>query len=167
MWGVWYHLAEWGQADLWCLFFHCKCCYHWCSNLIYIFSLANPQELFNLWHASAHNIIERMFSILKNQFAILQHNLHLTPQIQAHLPAALAAIHNIYMTMMSSSPGDSWVWCWWIRWGRCWGRVGTRTTKVSWEKRCREEKGWDGREYVESISANTQGPGRDIDWKQA
>ena len=36
-----------------------------------------------------------MFSILKNQFAILQHNLHLTPQIQAHLPAALAAIHNV------------------------------------------------------------------------
>ena len=39
-----------------------------------------------------------MFSILKNQFAILQHNPHLTPQIQTHLPAALAAIHNVIQT---------------------------------------------------------------------
>jgi hypothetical protein len=61
-------------------------------------SLANAKELFNLRHASAHNIIERMFGILKNQFAILQHNPHLKPEIQAHLPAALAAIHNVIRT---------------------------------------------------------------------
>ena len=36
-----------------------------------------------------------MFGILKNWFEILQHNPHLTPQVQAHLPAALAAIHNV------------------------------------------------------------------------
>jgi hypothetical protein len=27
-WGVQYHLAEWGQADIRCLFFYCKYCYH-------------------------------------------------------------------------------------------------------------------------------------------
>lgn len=36
-----------------------------------------------------------MFGILKNRFEILQHNPHLTPKVQAHLPAALAAIHNV------------------------------------------------------------------------
>jgi hypothetical protein len=56
---------------------------------------ANSKELFNLRHASARNIIERMFGILKNRFEILQHNPHLTPKVQAHLPAALAAIHNV------------------------------------------------------------------------
>jgi hypothetical protein len=61
----------------------------------YIFSPKNPQELFNLCHASAHNIVERIFGILKIWFAILQHNPHLTPKVQAHLPAALAALHNI------------------------------------------------------------------------
>jgi hypothetical protein len=36
-----------------------------------------------------------MFGILKNRFEILQHNPHLTPTVQACLPAALAAIHNV------------------------------------------------------------------------
>ena len=58
-------------------------------------SPTTPQELFNLRHASARNIIERIFGILKNRFAILQHNPSLTPKVQAHLPAALAALHNI------------------------------------------------------------------------
>lgn len=55
----------------------------------------NAQELFNLRHASARNIIERMFGILKNRFAILRRNPDLAPGIQARLPAALAALHNI------------------------------------------------------------------------
>jgi hypothetical protein len=36
-----------------------------------------------------------MFGILKNRFAILKHNPDLAPDIQARLPAALAALHNI------------------------------------------------------------------------
>ena len=36
-----------------------------------------------------------MFSILKNRFAILRRNPNLTPDIQACLPAALAALHNV------------------------------------------------------------------------
>jgi hypothetical protein len=58
-------------------------------------SPTTPQELFNLRHASAQNIVERIFGILKNRFAILQHNPSLTPKVQAHLPAALAALHNV------------------------------------------------------------------------
>ena len=36
-----------------------------------------------------------MFGILKNRFAILRHNPDLAPDIQARLPAAPAALHNI------------------------------------------------------------------------
>lgn len=36
-----------------------------------------------------------MFGILKNRFAILRRNPDLTPDIQARLPAALAALHNV------------------------------------------------------------------------
>ena len=36
-----------------------------------------------------------MFGILKNWFAILWCNPDLTPDIQAHLPSALAALHNV------------------------------------------------------------------------
>ena len=36
-----------------------------------------------------------MFGILKNRFVILRHNPDLAPDIQARLPAALAALHNI------------------------------------------------------------------------
>jgi hypothetical protein len=57
-------------------------------------SPANPQELFNLRHASARNIVERIFGILKNRFAILRHNPNLDVDTQAEIPPALAAIHN-------------------------------------------------------------------------
>ena len=90
--GVRYHLAEWGRADLRCVIFYYKYFYNVYS---YPFSPKNPQELFNLRHASARNIVERIFGILKNQFAILQHNPGLTPKVQAHLPVALAALHNV------------------------------------------------------------------------
>jgi hypothetical protein len=36
-----------------------------------------------------------MFGILKNWFAILRCNPDLAPDIQAHLPVALAALHNV------------------------------------------------------------------------
>ena len=52
------------------------------------------EKLFNLRHASAHNVIECIFGMLKCRFWIL----HLAPEysmdIQAHIPAALAAVHN-------------------------------------------------------------------------
>ena len=47
-----------------------------------------------------------MFGILKNRFEILQHNPHLTPQVQAHLPAAFAAIHNVIQKYDLGEIGD-------------------------------------------------------------
>jgi DDE superfamily endonuclease len=54
----------------------------------------NAEELFNLRHASAHNIIERSFGVLKWCFRILIHPPQFDMDIQAHVPPALAALHN-------------------------------------------------------------------------
>jgi hypothetical protein len=57
-------------------------------------SPANAEELFNLRHSSARNIIERIFGIVKNWFAILMIAPHYGMDVQACLAPALAAIHN-------------------------------------------------------------------------
>ena len=54
----------------------------------------NPKELFNLRHASARNVIERIFGILKRCFRILELPPQYDASIQALIPAALAALHN-------------------------------------------------------------------------
>ena len=54
----------------------------------------NAQELFNLRHAQARNVIERMFGVLKRRFRILQLPTEYSLEVQAHIPAALAALHN-------------------------------------------------------------------------
>jgi hypothetical protein len=59
--------------------------------------LSRPQdaeELFNLRHASARNVIERIFGVLKWRFRILVHPPQFDMDIQARLPPALAALHN-------------------------------------------------------------------------
>jgi len=71
--GVLYNLSEWDHAK------EASC---------------NPQELFNLRHASARNIIERIFGILKRRFRILQLPPEYDMNTQAQIPAALAALHN-------------------------------------------------------------------------
>ncbi|PPQ85702.1 hypothetical protein CVT25_002716, partial [Psilocybe cyanescens] len=48
--GTRYHLAEWGRASV---------------------RPANPQELYNLQHAQARNIVERVFGALKERLSIL------------------------------------------------------------------------------------------------
>ena len=55
---------------------------------------ANANELFNLRHASARNVIERIFGILKWCFRILVHPAEIDMASQARIPPALAAIHN-------------------------------------------------------------------------
>jgi hypothetical protein len=45
-------------------------------------------------HSSAHNIIKRMFEIMKNEFTILTVAPHYSMYVQAHFPPALATIHN-------------------------------------------------------------------------
>ena len=63
-----------------------------------IHSPRTKEELFNLRHASARNVIERIFGVLKRRFRIL----HLAPeydlQVQAQIPAALCAVHNFIQT---------------------------------------------------------------------
>jgi hypothetical protein len=90
--GVCYHLREWSQAEL---------RYHIIFNIMCYYSLhiynrpANSEELFNLRHASARNIVERIFGILKNRFGILRSNPNLDVDTQAKIAPALAAIHNV------------------------------------------------------------------------
>lgn len=55
---------------------------------------SNPQELFNLRHASARNVIERIFGILKRRFRILLLAPEYDMEIQARIPPALCALHN-------------------------------------------------------------------------
>jgi len=45
-------------------------------------------------HASARNVIERIFGILKRRFRILQIPMEYDMSIQALIPPALAALHN-------------------------------------------------------------------------
>ena len=54
----------------------------------------NGAELFNLRHASARNVIERIFGVLKRRFRILVYPAEINIEYQARIPAALAAIHN-------------------------------------------------------------------------
>ena len=52
------------------------------------------EELYNLRHASARNVIERIFGVLKRHFRILVHPPKYDMRTQARLPAALGALHN-------------------------------------------------------------------------
>ena len=58
------------------------------------FRPANKEELFNLRHAQARNVIERIFGVLKRRFRILVIPPEYSVQVQAQIPSALCAIHN-------------------------------------------------------------------------
>ena len=66
--GVRYHLAEWGHANTrYVLYIYIKVKIFILPN----FRLANHEELFNLRHASARNVVERVFGVLKKRWGIL------------------------------------------------------------------------------------------------
>ena len=87
---MWYHhLSEWDHAKQ--------------SYVVHLFlknstdilvSPCNPKELFNLRHASAHNVVEQIFGVLQRRFRILQSPPVYDTDIQSLIPAALAALHN-------------------------------------------------------------------------
>lgn len=52
------------------------------------------EELFNLRHACARNVIERIFGVLKKRFRILIIPPDYDMDLQSRIPPALAAIHN-------------------------------------------------------------------------
>ena len=63
----------------------------------------NPQELFNLCHSSAQNIVEHIFGVIKKRRAILTWPPQFSMTIQAKVPPALAASHNFIVV---HDPGD-------------------------------------------------------------
>ena len=66
-----YHLAKWSRANQKSVTLY----YIW-PPLMNIFRPCMKEELFNLHHASAHNVIEWIFGVLKWKF----HILHLPPE---------------------------------------------------------------------------------------
>jgi hypothetical protein len=62
--------------------------------MIYFCSPVNKEELFNLRHASARNVVERVFGVLKKRWAVLIWPPQFDMSIQAKIPPALAALHN-------------------------------------------------------------------------
>lgn len=57
----------------------------------------NREELFNLRHAKAQNVVERIFGIIKKRWDILTRPPRYDMDIQAHIPPALCALHNFIM----------------------------------------------------------------------
>jgi len=54
----------------------------------------NAKELFNLRHAQARNVVERIFGVLKQRFRILLLPPHYPLDFQARIPVALCALQN-------------------------------------------------------------------------
>ncbi|ESK82974.1 nuclease harbi1-like [Moniliophthora roreri MCA 2997] len=57
----------------------------------------SKEELFNLRHAQARNVIEHIFGVIKWQWRILVLPPEFSMKIQAQIPAALAALHNFIL----------------------------------------------------------------------
>lgn len=53
------------------------------------------KELFNLRHAQARNVVERVFGVLKKRFQIFNTPPEYPFKTQAHLVHALAVVHNL------------------------------------------------------------------------
>ena len=62
------------------------------------------EELFNLHHASACSVIKWIFGVLKQKFHILHTAPEYSMSIQAHIPVALAALHNFNQKYEESEP---------------------------------------------------------------
>jgi len=90
--GICYHLAEWGQAHL--RYVHTMVIF---KISYFICRPANKEELYNLQHSSARNIVERVFGVLKKCWNILTHPPQFSMTIQAQIPPGLAATHNFIM----------------------------------------------------------------------
>jgi DDE superfamily endonuclease len=88
-----YHLAEWGRANVRYAFAFVTLFIIHCS-----YRPANKEELFNLRHSSARNVIERIFGVLKGRYRILRLAPEYELEIQARIPAALCCLHNFIRT---------------------------------------------------------------------
>ncbi|ESK81843.1 hypothetical protein Moror_9634, partial [Moniliophthora roreri MCA 2997] len=52
------------------------------------------EELFNLQHAQARNVVEHIFGIFKQRFSLMEAAPEYSQKTQAQLIAAFCAIHN-------------------------------------------------------------------------
>jgi|ERR1700761_181658 len=57
----------------------------------------NFKELYNLRHASARNVVERIFGVIKHRWTILTRAPHYNMHVQAKIPSALVALHNFIL----------------------------------------------------------------------
>jgi hypothetical protein len=60
-----------------------------------MFSPETMQELFNLRHASARNVIERSFGVVKKRFTVLEHGSEMRIETQSLIVLSCCVIHNI------------------------------------------------------------------------
>lgn len=63
----------------------------------------SEKELYNLRHASARNVVERAFGVLKKKWGILTRPPQFSMSIQARIPPAMCALHNF---LLSHDPTD-------------------------------------------------------------
>lgn len=66
----------------------------------------NREEFFNLHHASARNVIERIFGVLKRRFHILLLPTEYSMDTQVKILAVLCAIHNFIRFHTDSTDDD-------------------------------------------------------------
>lgn len=66
------------------------------------------KELYNLRHASARNVVERIFGVIKARWSILTRPPHYNMHVQAKIPAALVALHNFILDH-DTTDLDRWI----------------------------------------------------------
>lgn len=96
--GAQYHLAEGGHAAVRYVSEH-MCFYH----PDFFIRPETWEELYNLQHAQACNVVEHIFGVVKKQWDILTCAPHYDMSIQAQIPPALAVLHNF---IMKHDPSD-------------------------------------------------------------
>jgi hypothetical protein len=69
---------------------------------------ANFKELYNLRHASARNVVERIFGVVKHRWSILTRAPHYDMKVQAKIPSALVALHN-FILEHDETDLDRWI----------------------------------------------------------
>lgn len=85
--GVRYHLREWAQGNQ---------------------KPQNRNELYNLRHSSARNVIERVFGVMKRRFKIIREGNSYDLMMNAKIVSALAAIHNFIRTHDFGDVPEPW-----------------------------------------------------------
>lgn len=81
--GVRYHLKEWGPNAQ---------------------TPQTPQELYNMRHTKARNVIERAFGIMKMRWGILRSASYYSIKTQVRLIMACFLLHNFIRSVMSDDP---------------------------------------------------------------